>query len=113
MIKTFISKYNIKAIIFVVTAALMTSLGQMFWKLSKNTLAFLFIGFMLYGAGSLLFIIALKNAELSVVQPMMSVGYIFALVIGIIILNENVTYGQILAVFFIIIGVSFIGGKDV
>lgn len=106
-------KNNYKGIILMIVAALLTSVGQMFWKISQGTeLKFLFLGFLLYGIGAILMILAFKYGSLSVIHPMLSFGYIFALVLGYFVLKENITINQYLGIIVIIIGVVLIGGGD-
>lgn len=107
-------KKNLKGIILMVTAAFLTSIGQLFWKISQgNNIKWLIIGFSCYGIGAVLMIIAFRFGSLSVLHPLMSVGYIFAIFFGTLILHEKVSIIQYLAIFIIILGITLIGGGDV
>jgi len=107
-------KKNSKGIAFIIAASFATSIGQMLWKLSYNgKFSYILIGFILYGLGAILMIIALKYGSLSVIHPLMSLGYIFALILGTVVLKEIVTLYHILAVGIIMAGVLLIGGNDV
>lgn len=104
---------NKTGIILMVFAALCTSLGQFFWKLSDATInIFLFVGFILYFLGALLMIISLKFGSLSVLHPILSLGFVFGILFGIIFLGEKVSINVIIGTVLILIGVSFIGGGD-
>jgi uncharacterized membrane protein len=93
-------------------AAVCTSFGQLLWKLSsesENTL-FLYIGgYALYGIGAVLMIIAFKFGDLSILHPMLSVGFILAIVWGRIILEEPVTFKKLIGIAVIIAGMIFLG----
>ena len=94
-------------------AALSTSLGQLFWKLSDGIWDYqLWIGFTLYGMGAVLMTIAFRFGKLSVLHPLMSVGYVFAIVFGSFFLHEAITLNILTGTSLILIGVILIGGDD-
>ncbi|MGL5243772.1 MAG: EamA family transporter [Sarcina sp.] len=111
----------LKGVTLIIFSALCTSFGQLFWKIGvggkdfKVLFSMLSIGFILYGVGALSMIIALKFGELSVLHPIMCVGYIFALINGRVFLNEQISLLQFSGIIIIILGVIFItrGGKYV
>lgn len=93
-------------------SAVCASIGQLVWKLSalsETPFLFYIIGFVLYGIGAVLMIIAYRFGELSILQPMLSVGFILAIVLGYIILNEPITYYKLAGISIIIIGLIFLG----
>lgn len=105
------NKSLLKGIILIIISALLTSFGQLFWKLgTDNGLVSLLLGFILYGIGALTMIVALRFGELSILHPLMCIGYVFALVNGYIFLGETVTMIQLLGILIIIVGVWFIAG---
>lgn len=100
-----------KGIILIIISALLTSFGQLLWKLgTDNGIVILLLGFILYGIGALTMIVALRFGELSILHPLMCIGYVFALVNGYIFLGETVTMIQLFGILIIIIGVWFISG---
>lgn len=106
-------KNNRTGIMLIVLAALMTSVGQLFWKLSStNQIIFLFLGFVLYAIGAILMILAFRYGSLSVIHPMLSFGYVFALLLGTVVLKEKISNFQYIGILLIIIGVVLIGGGD-
>lgn len=107
-------KKNLVGIYLITIAALFTSLGQLFWKLSsQNLVSFkLVLGFLLYGVGAILMIIAFKYGSLSVLHPMLGLAYVFALFFGSIFLNEEVSLGKLVGVFLILLGIILIGSGD-
>ena len=76
-----------KAIIFVLIAAFISAAAQIVLKLASNELSFTLIGlltnipliagFFLYGIASVLFILALKQGELTVLYPILATTYVW------------------------------------
>lgn len=88
-------------------------LGQLLWKLSSTGgLLFLFLGFLLYGIGALIMIIAYRYGKLSVLQPMLSLNYVLSIILATCILNEKITLIKCVGVMVIIAGVVLIAGGD-
>lgn len=105
-------KENGKGIALMIVSSICVCTGQLFWKLSSKELLFLFIGFVLYGIGALVMLVAYKFGSLSVLQPMLSFNYIFTVIFAHFVLNEEIgllTYTGITIVF---IGTILIGGGD-
>lgn len=106
-------KKNYKGILIIIAASLLTSIGQLLWKLSNGSnLSLILFGFICYGLGAVLMIIAFRFGRFSVIHPMISFGYIFAIVFGAIVLKEKVTFMKLLGVSIIMVGVLLIGGGD-
>jgi len=106
-------KHQLLGIFLMILAALSTSFGQLFWKLSIQFFDFFFlIGFVLYGLGAVLMIVAFKFGELSVLHPLMSVGYIFAIAWGGLILEEAITPTILVGTALILIGAILVGGEQ-
>lgn len=100
-------------IFIIMISAINTSIGQYFWKISEGkSIKFLSIGFLCYGLGAVAMIVAFKFGSFSVIHPMLSMGYIFALFIGYGLLNEEITKGKLIGIFLILIGVMLIGVGD-
>lgn len=106
-------KKNKYGIILMFLSSICVCIGQLFWKLSTSKgILFLFTGFILYGIGAIIMIIAYKFGSLSVLQPMLSLNYVISIILAAIILNEHVTLTKIIGVLVIMIGVILIGGGD-
>lgn len=107
-------KKNKKGIILMIISSICACTGQMFWKLatSSDSLIYLLVGFALYGLGALIMIIAYKFGKLSVLQPMLSLNYILTIILGVLILNENITVLKVVGILVITAGVFMIGGGD-
>jgi undecaprenyl phosphate-alpha-L-ara4N flippase subunit ArnE len=106
-------KKNRYGIMLMAISSICVCLGQLFWKLSvKDGLVFLFLGFVLYGIGAIVMLIAYKFGSLSVLQPMLSLNYVLSIILAATILNEKITLIKIIGVLVIILGVILIGGGD-
>lgn len=104
---------NKVGILFILFASLTTAFGQMFWKLSAgSSIFYILIGFFLYFIGAGLMIVAFRFGSLSVLHPILSMGYVFAVFIGSIFLEEIISGRQIMGIICIIFGAMLIGGGD-
>lgn len=96
-----------------IVSSLLVSLGQLFWKYSMGQLGILiFLGFVFYGLGAMLMIVAFKFGKFSVLHPMISTSYVFAIIYGSIFLNEELSILKCAGVMLVLFGVGFIGGSD-
>ena len=106
------------AIGLVLIAAILGALGQLNFKLGSDKLSlkirdllrnrYLFIGIILYGISTIMFITALKGGELSVLYPIVATSYIWAILLAKKVLNEKINVYKWAGVAMIIFGVSFI-----
>ena len=96
------------------TSALLTCVGQLFWKLSAGGSLWLLLGgFALYGAGALLMILALRCGELSVLHPMLGAGYVLSLLLGSVFLRETLSATKLVGVVVITAGLVLLAGSGV
>ena len=124
-------KRNGKGIILMLISALSLSVGQLLWKLADvsdlvapllaGDISFAGIwkvflavlpGFIVYAVGALIMTIAFGYGELSVLQPVNSMSYVYALILSAIFLTELISWLTIIGIFVIIAGVIMIGGSD-
>lgn len=106
-------KKNRKGILLMLLSSLCVCIGQLFWKLANNgNIFYLFAGFCLYGIGALVMLYAYKFGELSVLQPMLSMNYVFAVILSTIVLKEEISIINFIGILIIILGVILIGGGD-
>ncbi len=104
---------NKKGILLMCLSSLCVCSGQLFWKLSVHgNMLLLLIGFALYGIGALLMLIAYRFGRLSVLQPVLSLNYVFSIILSATILQETITLRKCIGVLIIISGVLFIAGGD-
>jgi undecaprenyl phosphate-alpha-L-ara4N flippase subunit ArnE len=88
-------------------------LGQLVWKLMPGyNLFYIFGGFAIYAAGAMSMIFAYRFGELSVLQPINSMSYVFSIIIAIFILHERVPPINIAGIALIVGGVIVIGANS-
>lgn len=107
------------AIALVLFGVVYGSIGSLMFKLAADRLSFrpkdlirnwrLMLGAFIYGTASVLFIIALRGGDLSVLYPMVGTSYIWVSLWSIKFLKEKMTMPKWIGVILIIIGVSLIG----
>lgn len=96
-----------------IISSIVVCIGQLLWKLGSNgNLALLGGGFLLYGLGAILMIVAYKFGSLSVLQPILSLNYVISLFIGSYFLNESISIQNFLGVIIIVLGVYLIATGD-
>tara|TARA_Y100000310_G_scaffold57142_1_gene52361 strand:+ start:84 stop:437 length:354 start_codon:yes stop_codon:yes gene_type:complete len=76
-------------------------------KIIKNSN--LVIGFIFYALGTILFIVALRGGELTVLYPLVSTTYIWVSLWSVKMLHEKMNTYKWIGIFIIILGVSLIG----
>jgi len=85
-------------------------LGQLVWKLMPGyNLVYLLGGFAIYGAGALSMLLAYRYGELSVLQPINSMNYVFSAFVAVFILHEEIPSLNIVGIALIVSGVIVIG----
>ena len=109
---------KLSLILLVAFCALLGALGQLFLKLGSSSLSFdfyslitnwkLLLGLFLYGVGAVLFIIALKYGNLSILYPIIATSYIWVSIFSVLFLKENFPYFKWLGITFILLGVIII-----
>jgi len=106
--------------LLVLFCTLLTSFAQLFLKLSTQNQSLiislnshLIIGLLLYFVASIIFLIALKETELSILYPLLSLSYIWGLIIAIFVLDEKTKTSSLLGVGFIIIGISILYNSNI
>lgn len=108
------------AIIIVLFSTLITSAAQIFYKFASQTLSFnlvslitniaLIIGLVLYGIAAIMYIIALKYGELSVLFPIIAASYIWVSIASPIFFpTDSMNLIKWIAIAFIALGVISIG----
>ena len=98
-------------IVLMIAAAFSTATGQLFWKLAEGVFDYrLWIGFALYGAGAVLMTAAFRYGRMSVLHPLLSIGYVIAIFYGAVFLGEAVTANMLMGTGLILAGVIAIGG---
>lgn len=107
------------AVGLVLLGVIVGSFGPIFLKRSSNTFSLnpfkmlknynLIIGISSYAFGTIVFVPALKGGDLSVLYPLVSVGYIFVALYSRWMLKEKINFYKWAGMLAILIGVSLIG----
>jgi undecaprenyl phosphate-alpha-L-ara4N flippase subunit ArnE len=85
-------------------------LGQLVWKLMPGyNLYYLLGGFAIYAAGAFSMVFAYRYGELSVLQPINSMSYVFSAILAALVLHENITLLNVAGIALIVSGVIVIG----
>lgn len=106
-------KKNKKGILLMLISSVCVCVGQLLWKLSAGRgMIYMAMGFLFYGIGALVMIIAYKYGELSVLQPMLSLNYVLSIILAALVLHESITVIKCIGVLIIVLGVIMIAGGD-
>ena len=108
----------LSSMLLVMAASLIGSFGAVFLKLGAEKLKLgfrhilnlqLIIGVGLFLGSSVPYVMGINRGELSVLYPMVSLSYVFAMVWSKLFFQEHITRGKIGAVALILAGVVCIG----
>ncbi len=105
------------AIVLALLCTIFIATGQLFYKLGSEKIIdvisffnfFVIIGIFSYFLGSILYILALKKGELSVILPLLALNYVWVALLSIIFLGEIVTLLRWAGISSVVIGVIIIG----
>lgn len=114
---------TLMAIVLVSIASFIGSLGAVFLKAGAGRLhdgwiylvwnPRLIVGVVLFCASSLFYILAVRQGELSILYPLVSLSYIWAVLWSRLFLGERLNRGKALGLALILCGIVFIGiGKS-
>ncbi|MCR5676358.1 MAG: triose-phosphate transporter family protein [Lachnospiraceae bacterium] len=119
-------KKNWKGMVLMLISALTLAVGSFLWKVADLSdigtaiksipgiwSVFLKVlpGFVVYVIGAVVMTVALGLGELSVLQPMNCMSYVFALILSAVFLTETITPVTLIGIFVIVVGVFMIGGS--
>ena len=80
--------------------------------MSMVTNPYLVGGYGLYGFSTILLILALKDGELSVLYPVISLTFVWVALLSTVFFNEMLSPMKILGILTIVAGVAVLGGKS-
>jgi multidrug transporter EmrE-like cation transporter len=69
----------------------------------------IFSGYCLYGIFTVLFVFALRHGELSILYPLISLGYVWVAIIGVIAFHESMNPLKLTGIAIIMAGVTVLG----
>jgi drug/metabolite transporter (DMT)-like permease len=113
-----VSPILVRSILLAFAASVVGSFGAVFLKrgagrLTGSILSFvntdLIFGVVLFLGSSVFYALGLKGAQLSVIYPMVSLGYIWTMVWSRLFFNERFTQQKFFGLALILIGVVFVG----
>jgi len=100
-------------ILLIIVASLLNSVSQLVWKFATdgdtNVILLYVLGFLASGLGMVLMMIAFRFGDVSILQPMMSLGFASSIIFGYFLLNEPITLKKIIGVLVIIVGSAILG----
>lgn len=102
------------SIFLIIFFTFITTLGQVLLKFGANNNFFnlyTFFGLFFYGLATLIMIIALKDGELSVIYPIISLGFVWVTITSHLFFNEIIDTNKIIGITLIIAGTSIMGVK--
>ena len=107
-------KSSMVGIALILTSSISVCFGQMLWKLGAldSRLVILGGGFALYGMGAMLMMLSFRYGKLSVLHPMMSLGYVLSLFVGAYMFREEITLPKVFGVVFVLVGLIFLANSD-
>jgi multidrug transporter EmrE-like cation transporter len=112
------------AIFIVLACTLLVAIGQYLIKLGANhlshaglvatmigifTIPQLFAGYCLYGVFTVLFVYALRHGELSILYPLIALGYVWVTITAVVAFHETMNPIKIVGLLVIICGVAVLG----
>jgi drug/metabolite transporter (DMT)-like permease len=112
------------AIIIVLVCTLLVAIGQYLIKLGANRLSHaglvatmigiftipqLFAGYCLYAVFTVMFVYALRHGELSVLYPLIALGYVWVTITAVLAFHETMNPLKIVGLLVIICGVGVLG----
>lgn len=112
------------AIVIVLACTLLVAIGQYLIKLGANRLAHagllataigiftipqLFAGYCLYGVFTVMFVYALRHGELSILYPLIALGYVWVTITAVIAFHESMNPLKIVGLIVIMCGVAVLG----
>ena len=98
--------------------------AQMFIKTGANNLSqpgfvgavlgmftnpMLFTGYALYGLNTVMLAVALRDAELSILYPVIALTYVWVAILSVTFLHENMNPFKVIGITTIVIGVGILG----
>ncbi len=105
--------------LLVLLAGFIGSFGAVFLKSGSGKLQFglryLFLnyrlaaGVVLFVGSSYFFVLGVRNGELSVLYPLVALGYLWTLLWSRLFFNEPVTRNKFLGIALILVGIAFVG----
>jgi len=104
-----------KGVMLILAAALTGAISQLLWKFGTDANSgwiWYLIGFVVAAISAMLMMLSFRYGEISILQPLMSLGYIFSMILGYFFLGEPITLNKIVGTVFVIIGAAILAIPD-
>jgi drug/metabolite transporter (DMT)-like permease len=113
-----------QAILIVICCTLLVAVGQYLIKLGANQLSHaglvatmigiitippLFAGYCLYAVFTVLFVYALRHGELSILYPLIALGYVWVTITAVVAFHESMNPMKVTGLAVIVAGVAVLG----
>lgn len=113
-----------RAVLIVVCCTVLIAVAQLLIKTGANRLTHadllgtligifvippLFFGYFLYGIFTVMFIYALRHGEVSILYPLIALGYVWVAILSALLFHEVMNPLKIVAIGIIVAGVSVLG----
>ena len=100
----------VKGISLMLLCSVCLCAGQLIWKIMPGmNLIYVGSGFAIFAFGAAAMVLAYRCGELSVLQPLNSLTYVFSQLIGVFVFSEPVSAVKLLGVAAVVAGVALIG----
>jgi multidrug transporter EmrE-like cation transporter len=106
-------KTQLWAMLLVAFCTLILACAQLLMKqgLKKEAILIVILGFAVQAVAGLLITFSLKHGELSVLYPIIALGFIWVTIAGVVLFSEALDAKRIVGIAAIILGVSLIGNR--
>ncbi len=101
--------FGVAAQYFLKTSASALQAGALISAISSPGL---WAGLVLYGINTGLLILALRDGELSLLYPVISLTYVWVTIMSVSVLGESLTLTKAAGIALICLGVAFLGRKE-
>jgi drug/metabolite transporter (DMT)-like permease len=113
-----------QAVLIVACCTLLIAVAQLLIKTGANRLSHtgllgtligiftvppLFAGYCLYGIFTVLFVYALRHGEVSILYPLIALGYVWVTVLSALVFHETMNALKLVAIAIIVAGVAVLG----
>lgn len=113
-----------QAVVIILCCTLLVAVAQLLIKTGANRLSHpdlmgtlvgiftippLFAGYCLYGIFAVLMVYALRHGELSVLYPLISLGYVWVAILSVLVFHETMNLMKLAGIAIIVSGVAVLG----
>lgn len=99
-------------VLLMLLCAVCLCVGQFIWKCYSGVIPII-IGFGIYGLGALAMLCAYRFGNVSALQPINSVSYVLAAILGNVFFHEAISIGKAAGIVIIIVGVILLAQEEI